>query len=211
LHADDENPARHPGAAAGGHSDEPIFKLPSLPRYVRRRRCWRSAKSGEESKGNPVPLPRTASSALRAPARLGALDFHDRLKAHRALRFEGTTSSRPHTDEPGQARPAGQRRTSDALSIIVNKDKAYQRGPRYRGQAEEIVQRQQYEVAIQRRLVTVIAREDRARMRNGRHRDVSYGGDIAAKRQVLEKQKEARSAEAGGSGKSRTRSFWPSS
>jgi len=189
-----ENPARLPQTQYVDHIEEPIYRVtihvPSS--YVGAVIALCQDRRGEQKSLQYASADRVIIT-YDMPLSEVLFDFHDKLKsvsrgyASMDYELEGyRAADLVKLDMLVNGDPL------DALSVIVHREKAFQRGRDLAVKLKDIVPRQQYEVAIQAAIGSkVIARTTVKAMR----KDVTakcYGGDISRKRKLLEKQKEGK-------------------
>ena len=189
-----DNPTKFPSPAEIESVEEPIIEATVI---TREEYLGEILKLLEEKRGVQKKFEYLGAGRLmltyELPLNEIVLDFYDRLKSA----SRGYASLDYHL-AGYRAAPmvkldvlvAGE--PVDALSIIVHRDQAYERGKELIGRLKKLIPRQMFEVALQAAIGSrVIARETIPAMRKNVLAKC-YGGDVTRKRKLLEKQKEGK-------------------
>jgi len=189
-----ENPSRWPEPTNIERIEEPIINAMILTNeeYVGGILKLVEEKRGRQKNFEYV-TPTRVMLTYELPLNEIVLDFYDRLKSvsrgYASLDYQLAgrwVSPMVKMDILVSGEPV------DALSIIVHRDFAYERGKALVAKMRELIPRQQFEVAIQAAIgAKIVARETVAALRKNVIAKC-YGGDISRKRKLLEKQKEGK-------------------
>ncbi|MGA2881332.1 MAG: translation elongation factor 4 [Bryobacteraceae bacterium] len=188
------NPSRFPDPSAIKQIEEPIIDATVITReeYVGEILKLLEEKRGTQKKFEYIGTGRVLLM-YELPLNEIVLDFYDRLKSssrgYASLDYHLAgyrVSPMVKLDVLVAGEPV------DALSMIVHKDFAYERGKLLIERLRKLIPRQMFEVALQAAIGNkVIARETiKAMGKNVLAK--CYGGDISRKRKLLEKQKEGK-------------------
>jgi GTP-binding protein LepA len=189
-----DNPSKWPDPSEIAKIEEPIIDAIVI---TREDSIGEILKLLEEKRGNQKKFEYLGGGRVmlvyEMPLNEIVLDFYDRLKSasrgYASLDYHLSgyrTSPMVKMDVLVAGEPV------DALSIIVHKELAYERGKGLIERLRKLIPRQQFEVALQAAIgAKIIARESIAALRKNVLAKC-YGGDISRKRKLLEKQKEGK-------------------
>ena len=191
---DIDNPSKLPEPGRIEYLEEPYITATIMapPEYIGTVCGFCSSRRGEHKKTDYLD-PQKVLITYDLPLSEIVMDFYDGLKSstrgYASLDYEFIGFRRSDLvklDILLNGSPV------DALSCIVHKDKAYNRGKQLAEKLRSIIPRQLYEVIIQAAVGSrVIARETiRALRKNVTAK--CYGGDVSRKRKLLQRQKEGK-------------------
>jgi GTP-binding protein LepA len=189
-----DNPQKFPDPSSIELIEEPIIDATVI---TREESLGEILKLLEEKRGEQKKFEYIAGGRVlllyELPLNEIVLDFYDRLKSasrgYASLDYHLSgyrASSLVKLDVLVAGEPV------DALSIIVHKEFAYERGKGLIERLRKLIPRQMFEVALQAAVGNkIIARETISALRKNVLAKC-YGGDITRKRKLLEKQKEGK-------------------
>jgi GTP-binding protein LepA len=189
-----ENPSKWPDPSSIKSVEEPIIEATVI---TREEYIGEILKLLEEKRGNQKKFEYLGGGRVLLvydlPLNEIVLDFYDRLKSA----SRGYASLDYHLAGYKEAKMvkldvlvAGD--PVDALSIIVHKDSAYERGKALIERLRKLIPRQMFEVALQAAIGTKVIARETIRSMGKNVLAKCYGGDITRKRKLLEKQKEGK-------------------
>jgi len=188
------NPQKFPEPSSMEKTEEPIIDATVI---TREEYLGEILKLLEEKRGVQKKFEHIGSGRVlllyELPLNEIVLDFYDRLKSasrgYASLDYQLSgyrVSPMVKLDVLVAGEPV------DALSMIVHRDFAYERGKALIERLRKLIPRQMFEVALQAAIGNkIIARETISAMRKNVLAKC-YGGDITRKRKLLEKQKEGK-------------------
>jgi GTP-binding protein LepA len=189
-----DNPQKFPEPSSIKQVEEPIIDATIITReeYIGEILKLLEEKRGVQKKFEYIGTGRVLL-LYELPLNEIVLDFYDRLKSasrgYASLDYHLSgyrVSPMVKLDVLVAGEPV------DALSMIVHRDFAYERGKGLIERLRKLIPRQMFEVALQAAIGNkIIARETISAMRKNVLAKC-YGGDITRKRKLLEKQKEGK-------------------
>ncbi|HEX4811079.1 MAG TPA: translation elongation factor 4 [Bryobacteraceae bacterium] len=189
-----DNPQKFPEPSSIQQIEEPIIDATVITReeYIGEILKLLEEKRGVQKKFEYIGSGRVLL-LYEMPLNEIVMDFYDRLKSasrgYASLDYHlagHRVSPMVKLDVLVAAEPV------DALSIIVHRDFAYERGKALIERLRKLIPRQMFEVALQAAIGNkIIARETISALRKNVLAKC-YGGDITRKRKLLEKQKEGK-------------------
>src|SRR5882757_5382259 len=189
-----ENPTKFPDPTDIKQIEEPIIDATVI---TREEYLGGILKLLEEKRGNQKKFEYMGGGRVmltyELPLNEIVLDFYDRLKSasrgYASLDYHLAgyrVSPMVRLDVLIAGEPV------DALSMIIHRDFAFERGKTLIERMRKLIPRQMFEIALQAAIGTkIIARETISAMRKNVIAKC-YGGDISRKRKLLEKQKEGK-------------------